>query len=260
MKKRTSIRVAAVLLFIVAITCLWTVYGTHTVSLTAAQIQEQVSKQVGKEFVVKGASGLLIKQATIASATVNLEGGSLETLVDIKGALRGGKQFSLSVHALGMPKYDAGSFYFLPDKVEVRKFAYQDSAPSEIITGLAKKYLGDGKMKQIVTDAAPKVESWMTSTAENAAMYSLGKNPVYKLGGDIKGTLIRGALQSVKIEQSKIVIVFSLWTLSISVISGIFFFAIGIAMLFVASQSRYGDAAGVAVDVASAAVDVLSHH
>ena len=50
MTRRTLMWAGVVLLFLLAVGGLWAVYGVRTVTLTEAQIQERINKQLDKDF------------------------------------------------------------------------------------------------------------------------------------------------------------------------------------------------------------------
>jgi hypothetical protein len=254
--KRTWIKVTAAVLFLGAAASLWTLFSTHTVSLSQGEIQAQVDKQVGKEFPVKGVTSAMVKKTVLEGAKVVIVNNRLGADIDVKGVMRGGKEFSLSVSSTGAPKYQEGAFYFLPEKVEVTRFAYQGGTPTEILAGLSKRYLSDAKAQTFVSDVAVKVEGWMTSAAESAALQVLGKNPVYKLGTDVKGMVVRSSLESVKIEKDRVLITFSLWNLTVTVFIGLICLVAAIGMMIgLVKNPGWG---GLAVEAAGSVIEVVA--
>src|SRR5271168_3344731 len=181
MTRRVLMWAGVVALFLLAIVGFWGVYGTHRVTFTEAQVQEIVNKQLDKDFPVKGAAHLLVKTINVRSATIHVQDNRIVTLVDVEGTLRTNKAFTLTAYAIGVPTYSFGELFFKPDKIEVQKFAYEGSRPTELFSRFAKRYLSDDKKRQIVEDTAPAVESWMTTVAQNAAMHTLEERPVYRL-------------------------------------------------------------------------------
>ncbi len=254
MNRRKLLWTVAVVLVAIALVGLWTVYGTHTVTLSEAKIQAQVNKVIGQEFPVSGKAKLVLKSSTIRSADVRVTNGTLSAFIVVDGALRLNKKFTLTTHATGVPEYSSGAFYFRPTEVEVERFAYEGSTPTELLTKLAKRYVSNEKASQLIQDAAPKVEEWMTTTAENAAVRTLQHKPVYELKGDIKGVLIRASLDSVKVEANTIKLTFTLWRLTVSVFIGLFCLvaAIGLIVLLVKHPEL-----GAALEVVGAVADVV---
>lgn len=221
MTRRTLMWAGVVLLFLLAVGGLWAVYGVRTVTLTEAQIQERINKQIDKDFRVKGVAHLLVKTVKVKDAVVHIQDDHIIVLIDVEGTLRGNKKFTLTAYSVGVPAYSLGEFFFRPDKVEVQKFAYEGSTPTELFTRFSRRYVSDDKARQLIEDKAPKAEEWMTVVAENAATSFLARRPVYRPKDDMRGLLIKASLESVKVDQSQIVITFSLWQLTVSVLFGL---------------------------------------
>jgi uncharacterized membrane protein len=218
-RRRLRWAVAAALLLL-AIAGLWRAYGTQQVTFTEAEVQERINKQLGQEFPVKGAAHLLVKSIKVRAATVHIQDNRVIARVDVEGSLRTNKSFTLTANAVGIPTYSFGELFFKPDQVEVQKFAYEGGTPTQLFTGFAKRYVSDDKARQLVEDTAPAVESWMTAVAQYAAVYTLERRPVYRLKDGVKGFLIKASLASVTIDQDRIVVTFSIWQLTASVMLG----------------------------------------
>jgi hypothetical protein len=221
MTRRALMWAGVVLLFLLAVGGLWAIHGERSVTLTEAQIQERINKQLDKDFPVKGAAHLLLKTVNVKKATVHIQDGHVIALIDVEGTLRGNKKFTLTTYSVGVPTYSFGEFFFKPDKVEVQKFAYEGSTPTELFTRFARRYVSDDKTRRLIEDKAPKAEAWMTVVAENAATGFLARRPVYRPKDDVRGLLIKASLESVKVNQGHVVITFSLWQLTGSVLFGL---------------------------------------
>lgn len=230
MKRRHLLWALAAVLVVVAGAFLFTVFGTHRITLTEAQVQERVAPQIGKEFPVKGKAGLLIKTVTIENAEVGIGDGLVSVLFTVQGSLRLEKEFTLTAFAVGVPEYASGAFYFRPSQVEVREFAYQGNTPGEAIKNFADKYITNEGLNALVTDSAGKVEEWVTDLAQAAAVHMLDKRPVYELKDDLKGFVISAALQSVEVKENTLVITFSLLQLTISALFGLLILVAAIAL------------------------------
>lgn len=230
--KRNLLWIGVGVLALIAAALLWGIYGSHTISLTEAQIQERINAQLNKEIKPNGGTGFFVKSVGVKNATVSLGHEQLTALIEVEGTLRGAKKFSLTAQAVGNPEYSAGKFFFRPSAIEVREFSFEGDSPSEVMTRLAKRYLSDEKARQAVNDAAPKIESWMTTVAQNAATHVLDRRPVYTLKNDVKGVLIGAALESVKVRGDKLIINFSLWQLTLSVGIGLLCLLAAIGMLW----------------------------
>lgn len=233
MTRRRLMWAGVVALFVLAIGGLWTAYGTQRATFTEAQVQARIDSQLDKELAVTGAAHLLVKTIKVQGATIHIRDNHIIAVVDVEGRLRTGKAFTLTIYAIGVPTYSFGELYFKPETIKVQKFAYEGSTPTELFTGFAKRYVSDAEMRQLIEDKSPAVESWMTAVAQNAAVQTLQRRPVYQLKDDVKGLLIKASLESVKIDQDRMIVTFSLWQLTLSVLFGIFCLMFGIAVLLI---------------------------
>jgi len=232
MTRKALMWAAVAALFLLGIAGLWSTYGTQQVTFTEAQVQERINRQLDREFPVKGAAHLLVKSIKVRAATIHIQDGRIIALVDVEGTLRTNKGFTLTAYAVGIPTYSFGELFFKPDKIEVQKFAYEGGTPAQLFSGFARRYVSDDKARQLIEDTAPAVESWMTSVAQNAAVYTLERRPVYRLKDGVKGFLIKASLASVTIDRDLIVVTFSIWQLTLSVLLGAFCLMAGIVVLW----------------------------
>lgn len=222
---------AVVALFLLAIGGFWSIYGTQRVIFTEAQVQERINQQLDRDFPAKGAAHLLIKSIKVRGATIHIQDNRIVALVDFEGTLRTNRGFTLTAYALGIPTYSFGELFFRPDKVEVQKFAYEGSTPTQLFTGFAKRYVSDDKARQLIEGTAPSVESWMTTVAQNAAVHTLERRPVYQLKDGVKGLLIKASLASVTIDQDRVVVTFSIWQFTLSVLFEVLCLIAGIIVM-----------------------------
>lgn len=218
------------MLFLLGISGLWAMFGSHTVSFTEAQVQERINAQLDKNIDVKGPAHFVVKTVKLTDATVHLVGGRVTALVDVEGVLLAGKEFSMTARVVGVPKYEGDAFFFTAENVEVQTFAYEGTKPVEYWKRLADRYISDEKKERLVADLAPAAEAWMTGIAQKAAVHALEKHPIYRLKSDVKGVLIKASLESVKIDQDRVVVTFSLWQLTISVFLSILSLLVAIGM------------------------------
>ena len=232
MTKRQMMYGGVVLLFLIGGGLLWTLFGTHTVSLTEDYVQRRVDAHIGKEFPVKGRAHMLVKTVKIASATVHIEDGQVTLFMDIEGKMIADKKFSLAAYAIGVPYYTNGEFYFKQHRVAIEGFTYEGSTPAERIEKFAK-HIPSKRLRDLAVDKAPVVERWITDMAESAAMHTLERRPVYRLKDDIKGILVRASLESVIGQGERIVVTFSLWQLTITVCLGVIALIVAIAFLYI---------------------------
>ena len=222
-----------VALFVLAIGGLWTSYGTQRATFTEAQVQERINSQLDKEFPVTGSSRFARQNDQSAGRhhshprqPHHRRCRHCRQVAD--------KQGVHSDHLRNwVPTYSFGELYFKPETIKVQKFAYEGSTPTELFTGFAKRYVSEAEMRQLIEDKSPAIEGWMTVVAQNAAVQTLERRPVYRLKEDVKGLLIKASLESVKIDRDGMIVTFSLWQLTLSVLFGIFCLMIGIAVLLV---------------------------
>lgn len=233
MTRRQFIWVGVAVLFLFAGVGLWTMFGVHSVSFTEKEIQNRINTQLHKEFPVKKrVAHILVKTVSMQGATIRIDNGRIIALIDIEGTMRAGKKFSLTVYAVGVPTYAHGDFYFSPEDIEVQKFAYEGKTPTEFFSNFARRYVSNQKVRQFIEDKAPGVEEWITVTAQNAAMHALERRPVYRLKDDMKGFLIRASLESVKIEQDRIVLTMTLLRLTLTVLGGLIALIAAIVIMY----------------------------
>jgi hypothetical protein len=237
MTKRSLLWTAVGVLLLCAFACLVSLYGTHSVSFTEAQVREHLSKQVGKEMPIKGTAQLLVKSVTIKQADVRIQDGRVLASIHVEGQMKTGKKFMLSTNTVGVPSYAEGAFFFKPEKVEVEKFGYEGGSPKEAISRFADRYVSDNKLRTLAEDVAPKVEEWVTNLAQNTSIYALERWPVYRLKDDVKGVVIKASLESVKVDKDRIVVTFSLWQLTVSVFFGIAFFLLALGLAWAMIQN-----------------------
>jgi hypothetical protein len=238
---------AAVALFLLAIAGFWGIYGTQRVTFSEAQVQELINKQLDKDVPVKGAAHLLVKTINVRSATVHIQDGRVLVLIDVEGTLRTNKKFSLTAYAIGVPAYSFGELFFKPDKIEVQKFAYEGTSPTELFGRFAKRYISDDKARQLVEDKAPAIEGWMTTVAQSAVVHTLEERPVYRLKDGVKGLLIKASLESVAIDQDRVAVTFSIWQLTLSVLFGILCLLGGLVAILILFAYPFLDVAIIAL-------------
>jgi cell division protein FtsB len=218
MRRRLYWAAAAALSLLGAIGILG-VYATHTVALDEREIQTVLDKETDKDFPVNGAASAVVKSVRAKSATVRIRDGRATFAVDVEGLLRNGRTFALTATARGAPRYVDGAFYFQPEQVEVRNLSYENINASDALAQLGAR-LGKSKIGQLIESNAQLAQQWATGIAETAARQTFERRPVYRIKDDAKGLLLRSALESVTIDDDRIVVVFSLWRLTVSVVMG----------------------------------------
>jgi hypothetical protein len=240
---RATIMGASVFSFIGAIFLLISFFGNKEVHFSEEQIQSQILKGLDKKGLQKGSSShtslKVVKEISIKDVNIKISNGKVSAVVSVEGTLIASKKFSLTAKAVGAPLYKEGAFYFSPTEIKVESFEYEGDKPGVVISKIADRYITDDKKKLLMKDIAPVIESWMTTTAQNAVMFTLEKRPIYTLKNDVKGVLIRSSLESVKIQDNELVLAFSVWEFGLSVAIGIFLLIASIAMVFALAQSPF---------------------
>ena len=233
MKRRNFLYVVPVILIIVAIVCLWSIYGTKTVSLTAQEIQRRIDSQViDKSLPIRGKARIIVKSVQVKTLDIQIQNGQVHVLIGVEGTLLAGKAFSAIISSLGVPMYSDGSFYFKPEKIEMQNFRYMGEVPSVTVEKFAERYVQSEKTRALIADNAQRIEDWMTSVAESSAMHVLENRPIYRVKDDVKGILIKLSLNSVEVDQDRISVTFSLWQMTISIGIGLLCFLGAIGMTF----------------------------
>lgn len=236
-----------------AVTLLWGIFGTHSVSLGEDEVRDRIRQHLNEDFPVSGMAKAAIKSVRLTDADLRLGSGTIAAAFDVGGKLRFGKEFSMRVRAAGIPRYEAGAFYLHPEKIEVLSFAFSGEKPAEALSAAADRYISDPKKVTLAKDIAAKLEGWVTSAAESAATYALSKRPVYQLKDDGKGWVVQSALKSLKVEPGKVTVTFSLTQLTISVVTGLFFLVMGIfGFVVLIAHPTWGAPGRAVLEVASA--------
>jgi hypothetical protein len=231
--KRKVYWALTILLAAVGVAFVWGIISTHQVALSEAKVQEQVDKQLHKDFQVKGKARFLVKSVNITEAKVRIEQGQVNADVNVKGRLIANKEFTISTQSVGVPSFENGGFYFRPDKIEIKDFSYQGDSPSKMIS--------DEKKSNFLTKHASKAKEWITETAEASVTKALQNKEVYRPGSDFKGLLISASLKSVEIKDNNVVITFSLLQLTYTILTGFLFIAIAIGfVIFLIRNPGFG--------------------
>lgn len=185
----------------------WMAFGPDEVRLTRERIQTLIDQQLPYER----------DNIVVSNAVVEFEGNEVVVNVDVSGE-RLKQQFSLSAMTVGEPIYRAGSFYFVPSDVKFSNVIVGESGEESLadrIRGAAERYLPDNEgARNLVTDLAPGVESWLRDRTKRAAETVLSRVPVYTLPNDTKGFAAKAVLGEVFVENNELVIPFTLWRLT----------------------------------------------
>lgn len=119
-----------------------------------------------------------------------------------------GKEFGVSAHAAGTPRYvpTEGAFYLDPSAIEIKEVWYNGASVKDSVLGAAKRYITNEGLQRLVTDNADKIEEWATHATESTVTRVLQRMPVYKLKDDGKGVVALALLDELTIEGDEVVV------------------------------------------------------
>jgi hypothetical protein len=197
----TSVIVVALL--VVATISGWTTYHAN---VTAPTVQAGIDQKLP----------ITKKGITVSRAVIKFDNHA-EIYADITGK-KLGKNFSMTIHTIGQPDLQHpgtrnGDFYFRATKAEILDFRFGDKAPEDTIKRFADRYVTNQGMKNLLNDAAPHAEKWMTEAAQEGALLALQHIPVYRLKNDMKGYFIGASVTDVSVIGDHLSITFSFWSL-----------------------------------------------
>lgn len=219
MKRGFSAWLGVLALFALGGAGVWTLHGAREITLTQARVQELVDEERGKELALRGAARALVRGLRMRSATVRLGAGRAAIDFEIDGVAANGKSFSVAAATVGAPRYDDGRFFFAPETVQIRDVAYADSRPLEIIARLGET-LGDGAVKRAIEARGRRAEEWVRSVVENAAEALLARRPIYAVKDDARGKILKFSLESMRVEEGRVVLAFSFWSMTLAAALG----------------------------------------
>lgn len=206
--------------------------GEHTITLSKEQIQKRIDAQLPKGT----------NSVQVTSAQINFIEDNLDVLITVNGS-KFGKNVSVTARSVGVPSYDPieGTFRFNPEQITIEKFSSDLPPLKNGIKKVADRYVTNTGIRNILTDAAPHVDTWVRQLVERGITEVLNRTPVYRFKNDPKSLLVRASLQSITVNQGTLQIVVSLWQLTLSVLYCLIFvilsLVVGIAFLFVAARS-----------------------
>jgi hypothetical protein len=218
---RTLLWTIVPLLLVAAAIGLIAVHGRLQVTLTQAEIQERVEKQLDKDFPISGVSGLIVKSARLNAVTIEFDDSKALVAFNLEGRLTTGKSFAITASAIGSPLYSSGEFFFKPDSIAIEDVTYEGGNPTEALDSLLQRRIRSERIRKLISGKTRHVEEWAIKLAERVATKVLLEKPVYRPKDDVKGYLVKASLESVVIAGDHLLITFSLWQLTITVVIGI---------------------------------------
>jgi hypothetical protein len=197
MSKRQLAWIAVAVVGVLSIAgLLWTMFGTSKLVFTEADLQARLNQQLPRT----------VREVTIERVAVQLAESRMALRIEVKGtAMR--QPISAVVTARGVPRYEApkGEMYFDADDVKLDQLT---------IGGRSVAGDEDAATRRRLTEAAG---AGVQRLAETAIKAYLAARPVYRFKDDFKGLVLKAALVDVAIEQSTMVVTFSVWNLTVTV-------------------------------------------
>jgi hypothetical protein len=175
---------------------LWSSFGTDGVVFTESALTARVNHELPRT----------IRTVTITRVAVSIADDRLALRINLRtDVLR--QPVSAVVSAAGVPRYDTHSeaLYFDLDAAKIDQLT------------IAGKTLVDEDAtarSRMIDAVGPAVQRG----AESAARNYLSTVPVYRLKNDLKGFVLKAALSDVKIQHNALVVTFSLWNLTVTVL------------------------------------------
>jgi len=206
--RRSLAWIVACVLGIVALAgALWGVFGVGRVVLSEAELQARANRQLPRE----------VHGVTIERVTVTLGQNQVALRIAIHGNALG-QPYAAVAFARGVPRYDteASALFFDAEAVKVESLVVRSTT---LIGRDDNPSSRAGALSQAIRDRFPRLEATAQSAIEKGAQAFLAARPVYRVKDDVKGIVIKAALAGVAIEQDALVIDFSVWRLTVTVIA-----------------------------------------
>lgn len=226
----TKTRFLLLALFVLGVITLMTIPSQFEVTITERDIQSILDKQIGREIPVPGLVGVAVHKMRADKLEAHLANGQLTFVGAATGSLASGDEFSLSVQAIGVPRYQKGEVFFDAQDARITDISYNRSAFKEKIIGLSGVF-GD-RTQGKVAKKLETLDKWENGAATRLLTYTLEKHPVYKIKDELKGVFVRAALDRMTVMNDYITFVFSLWSLTVWTLGSILTF-VGVALYLV---------------------------
>lgn len=264
MTKRKKLWIGAITAFIVLVFIGCEIaLRTHSVRLSNDLIQNKINANLPREVA---------HNVVVDAVQVKFVNDKVLVTIGMHG-LKLGKNFSMTAQAFGIPEYREaeGKFYFMTSEVDIKSFTFGNTnstreTTSTKITKLAERYITNKGVQDAIKDSVPqidlavaKAEKWMEEYAEKAAISIINRVPVYSLKDNLKETIVRASLNSVRVEGNDIVVTFSLIKLTMSVVV---VFVLALAMIgFMITLAR-NPKLGIAIEIVDAVAGIAEviHH
>ncbi len=207
---------------------LWSSFGTSRAVFTESDLNARLNHELPRT----------IRIVTIARVALNIADNRVALRIDLQTDVLH-QPVSAVVTAIGVPRYDTHSeaLYFDLDEAKIDRLTIAGK------TVVDEDAIARSRLTDAVGPAVQRV-------AESAARTYLSAVPVYRLKNDLKGFALKAALSDVKIEQNALVVTFSLWNLTATVlIFALPLLIVAMLIYFLIRDPRWG--LGMIADVAS---------
>ncbi|HTO80525.1 MAG TPA: hypothetical protein VMJ31_12190 [Methylocystis sp.] len=190
---------------------LMTLRAGHEVALTQAELQRRIDPLLNKDLPLKGRAAEIVASLQARQVAVAMGEGRVGVTFLLQGKPVMGPTFLVAASMRGAPRYDDGAFYFDPEDVRIEKFALGEDGrlSGALASGLAR--LAGPGAADLVEKKRQEIEAAAKTLAENAIKAELGKRPIYRLKDDVKGEVLRATLDSLGVEDDRLVARFTLW-------------------------------------------------
>jgi hypothetical protein len=193
-----------------------------------SRVSEDMARSVAAHFIPKTVRG----GVTIESVGIRFDNAA-DLLIGMQ-ITKLHRTYNMVIHTVGQPDITHvhnGEVHFKADTVEIVSFDHTGKvSTADLLRQGAQRYITNEGLRNAVTDAAPHVEDWMKTAAQDAALLALQNIPIYKLKNDVKGTFIGAAVQSAEIRGNELIIHWSLFKFAEIVIATIVLGAICLAI------------------------------
>jgi hypothetical protein len=216
---------------------LLTLRAPQEVAFTPAQLARRVEPLLNRDLPLKGTAAEIVASLQARKLDVAIAGGRIDIGVLLQGRLVIGPPFSVAASLRGTPRYEDGAFYFQPEDVRLENFALgEDGKLAGALAGLAR--LPGPGAAGLIEKKGREVERVAKGLAENAIKAELEKRPFYRLKDDAKGEVLRATLESLTVEEDRLVIRFTLWRATLWAALGAAALLVGLVFLLLALRPR----------------------
>ena len=216
---------------------LLTLRAQQEIAFTPAQLARRVEPLLDRDLPLKGTAAEIVASLQARKLDVAISDGRIDIGLLLQGRLVVGPPFSLAASLRGTPRYDDGAFYFQPEDVRLENFAIGENGKLVgALAGLAR--LAGPGAAGLIEKKGRELERVAKGLAGNAIKAELEKRPFYRLKDDAKGEVLRATLESIAVEEDKLVIRFALWRATLWAALGAVAILAGLVFLLLSLRPR----------------------